>query len=77
MLNWIFNKYLDFAVSSKYGEITIKEMPAKESFMEIEVLTFVSNANKRRNPNSQLLIPACINVNDLNVIISKVKTNFI
>jgi hypothetical protein len=77
LLSWIFNKYLEFAVSRKFGETSIKDMPSKQSLMQVEVLTFVSNANKRRNPNSPLLIPACIDPKDLNVIMSTVKNNYL
>jgi len=74
---WLFEKYTLFAVQKMYGATEIKDISKNESFMEMEILSFVKSANERRNPNSKLLIPIGIDAADFGIIISNIKNKLL
>lgn len=76
-IRWIFGKNVAFMVASMYGQKELQGMDKIKAFLMSEVLSFVSKANKTRNPNSTLIIPAGINTDHFNMIISNIKNTMI
>lgn len=73
--NWLFEKYSQFGISRMYGAKEPMQISKDTAFMQMKVLSFVKSANDRRNPDSRLLIPAGIDSNDFNMMISNIKNN--
>jgi hypothetical protein len=75
--NWLFDKYVQFSNDKAYGSIKPFSMDRITVFMQMEVLQFVYNANKLRNPGRILSVPSCIDNNDFNRLISTLKNQII
>ena len=76
--NLLFSRYMAFMVGRQFGQLKVQDFDEEGmTFMQMELLSFVYNANKKRHPEKPVLIPSCINECDFNAIISNVKNKLL